>query len=76
MRSLLVAAGAIAVLGASAPGLITRYLEQTDVGWTEAAPERQSLARVQNLANRQIEIAAERDGHFMSTRKSTFGQCA
>jgi aspartyl protease family protein len=65
MRSLLVTAGAIVVLGASAPGLITRYLEQTSApGRTEAARQGDPLARVQNLSNRQVEIPAESDGHY------------
>src|SRR5688572_27353228 len=63
MRQLLFACIVIAVTAAAAPGLFTRYIEGRS-GGAPAAEEAASAGSGSPVGARQVQIEAERDGHF------------
>ena len=63
MRQLLFACIVIAVTAAAAPGLFTRYLEAQGSAMS-VADETRPAAPARSRALNQVDIEAERDGHF------------
>ena len=63
MRQLIFACIVIAVTAAAAPGLFTRYIDGQS-GAVSPAEEAASVGSGSPVSARQVEIEAERDGHF------------
>ena len=75
MRTLLFVSAAIVIGAASAPSLMTRYLESTAGRTSVGADKPDGLVQAKarpTAARDQVEIEAERDGHFYVVAELNF----